>query len=74
VKAEGRRQKTERRSKPAIPALIWSRHRRDTVRVPFLHSSFFLLPFRRNSSPFAPRRVMLPFWGSIQLRDDEIIL
>jgi hypothetical protein len=39
-----------------------------------LHASLCLLPFRRNSSLFAPRRVMLPFWGSIQLRDDEIIL
>jgi hypothetical protein len=64
----------EVKAKPATPVVIRSRPRRDMALVPFLPSSFFLLHSQRNSSHFAPRRVMLPFLDNIQLRDYDIIL
>jgi hypothetical protein len=64
----------EVKAKPANPAVIRSRPRRDPAQVPFLPSAFCLLHSRRNCSHFARRRAMLLLLDNIQLRDHNIIL
>jgi hypothetical protein len=61
-------------SKPDAPVLIGACPGSGQALVTFLRSAFSLLPFRRNSSRFTPRRAMLLFLGNIHLRDDETIL
>ena len=71
---KGRPKPPKALSKPVAPVLIGACPGSGQALVSFLPSAFSLLPFRRNSSRFTPRRAMLLFLGNIHLRDDETIL